>query len=540
MKYSIIFITLSLLGLGNALPRLRALKDQSHTLIVGGVPAEQGDIPYQLELRYDNQHHCGASIIEVQGILVGLTAAHCTPSFAEIDLFTLVAGEVSLSEETGIEQIRKVVRIVNHADFEEMTYENDIALLFIDEPFEINDNVSPIPLPQAGQQTTGELLVSGWGRLSYQGSSPDVLQMVELPVVDESACQEAYAELGDEIFESFLCAGYLGEGGRDACQGDSGGPARSMDGDYLAGVVSWGEGCADPNYPGIYTETAFYVDWINENVAAYIMEMKTSTPETEVVIEDNKERIIGGVAAIEGEIRYQLSLRYRKFHHCGATLVQEDDVILAITAAHCTDGFDPEELTLVGGDIRLSDRSGHEQERKVTRIVNHEEWDPDTISYDIALLFIDQPFKFNTWIGPVPLPEQGQDTKGSAIVSGWGVFDYQGFFNDNLTKLEVPIVDDELCKQAYTPLDYEYFDHFLCAGYLGIGAFKDSCKGDSGGPLVSVEGNYLAGIVSWSEGVHTEVSYFVDWIKDQVSKYTDDARRDQNADLPTKPILKIT
>ncbi|ODM99384.1 Trypsin-1 [Orchesella cincta] len=465
MKHSTIFVTLSLLAIGNALPRLQAYRDQSHTLIVGGVPAEQGDVPYQLELRYDGQHHCGASIIEVQGVIVGLTAAHCTPSFADIDLFTLVAGEVSLSDETGIEQTRKVSRIVNHAEFDELTYLNDIALLFIDEPYELNENISPIPLPEAGQETGGNLLVSGWGRLSYQGSSPDNLQKVEIPVVDSAACQEAYDELGDEIFESFLCAGYLGEGGRDACQGDSGGPAKSLDGEYLAGVVSWGEAV---------------------------------TPKSDT-LEDNQERIIGGDAATDGEIRYQLSLRYRKFHHCGASLIQVDDVILAITAAHCTDGFEPEDFTLVAGDIRLSDRSGHEQVRNVTRIVNHEEWDPDTISYDIGLLFINEPFKFNTWIGPVPLPEQGAETTGNGIVSGWGIYNYQGFYNDNLTKLEVPIVDDELCKKAYVPLDYEYFDHFLCAGWLGIGAFKDSCKGDSGGPLVSIEGNYLAGIVSWSE-----------------------------------------
>lgn len=69
------------------------------------------------------------------------------------------------------------------------------------------------------------------------------------------------------------------------------------------------------------------------------------------------------------------------------------------------------------------------------------------------------------------------DPTGTAIVSGWGVYNYKGVYSDNLTKLEVPIVDDELCKQAYAPLEYEYFEHFICAGYLGIGVFKDSCKG---------------------------------------------------------------
>lgn len=66
---------------------------------------------------------------------------------------------------------------------------------------------------------TGELLVSGWGKLEDQGANPDVLQKVELPVVDDEACQAAYEELGDEIHESFICAGIVGVGGKDACQG---------------------------------------------------------------------------------------------------------------------------------------------------------------------------------------------------------------------------------------------------------------------------------------------------------------------------------
>lgn len=61
--------------------------------------------------------------------------------------------------------------------------------------------------------------MSGWGRLSYEGPKPDVLQTVEVPVVDHEACQAAYDEIGEEIFETFICAGYLGVGGKDACQG---------------------------------------------------------------------------------------------------------------------------------------------------------------------------------------------------------------------------------------------------------------------------------------------------------------------------------
>ena len=59
-----------------------------------------------------------------------------------------------------------------------------------------------------------------------------------------------------------ICAG-LEEGGKDSCQGDSGGPLVS--GNVLAGIVSWGYGCAVAGYPGVYTEVAHFSNWINQN-----------------------------------------------------------------------------------------------------------------------------------------------------------------------------------------------------------------------------------------------------------------------------------
>lgn len=61
-----------------------------------------------------------------------------------------------------------------------------------------------------------------------------------------------------------FCAG-LDQGGKDACNGDSGGPVIGSDG-TLVGVVSWGQGCAEPGYPGVYTRLGNYVDWIKSNI----------------------------------------------------------------------------------------------------------------------------------------------------------------------------------------------------------------------------------------------------------------------------------
>ena len=61
-----------------------------------------------------------------------------------------------------------------------------------------------------------------------------------------------------------FCAGLLGIGGRDSCQGDSGGPM--VVNGVLAGVVSWGNECADPDYPGVYAKVLTVKGWIESKM----------------------------------------------------------------------------------------------------------------------------------------------------------------------------------------------------------------------------------------------------------------------------------
>ena len=64
--------------------------------------------------------------------------------------------------------------------------------------------------------------------------------------------------------KTMLCAGYW-VGKTDTCVGDSGGPLVCIDSDlqpHVAGIISWGKGCAKAQYPGIYTRVGYYVDWI--------------------------------------------------------------------------------------------------------------------------------------------------------------------------------------------------------------------------------------------------------------------------------------
>jgi len=261
-KFSVALLACGLIAAASALPKPISRNRFFGTLIVGGEPATQGELPYQIDLRYGGSHYCGGSLVIVGDTQLVITAAHCVDSGSATS-FTVTAGDLSMRDTTGREQRRQVTRIIVHEDYGVYGYENDIALLLIDQPYDLNDDVAPIPLPTQGQLTGGEILVSGWGTLSSGGSSPDILQKVAIPVVADDECADAYS--GEHFEESMLCAG-LAEGGKDSCQGDSGGPLRALDGGYLAGIVSWGYGCAAAGYPGVNTEVAYFVDWVNSKV----------------------------------------------------------------------------------------------------------------------------------------------------------------------------------------------------------------------------------------------------------------------------------
>merc|ERR1711962_355426 len=151
-----------------------------------------------------------------------------------------------------------------HEDYDSWTVYNDICTLDLAEEADFNsDVIGPISLPDDAQEYDEgtECIVSGWGTTSSGGHLAKILQKVTVPVVSDKKCRKAYGN--DEIAGSMICAG-LDEGGKDSCQGDSGGPF--MCGNQLTGVVSWGYGCAEAGYPGVYTQTSYFVDWINSHM----------------------------------------------------------------------------------------------------------------------------------------------------------------------------------------------------------------------------------------------------------------------------------
>ncbi|PNF37818.1 hypothetical protein B7P43_G09241 [Cryptotermes secundus] len=179
------------------------------------------------------------------------------------------AGVLNNSWQTAQENrvVRHVTEVFLHEEFDIDTYINDIAVLQVSPGFPTdNPDVKAIPLREDIAPEGLACTVSGWGLLGDpEETKPQILQVVALPFITHDTCRHIYRNYTDGSIELGMnCAGYL-EGGKDACNGDSGGPLQC--GGLLTGVVSWGEKCALPNYPGVYSDVAYYKDWIAQQLA---------------------------------------------------------------------------------------------------------------------------------------------------------------------------------------------------------------------------------------------------------------------------------
>ncbi|KAL0267410.1 UNVERIFIED_CONTAM: hypothetical protein PYX00_009688 [Menopon gallinae] len=157
--------------------------------------------------------------------------------------------------------VHKVSRILMHPRYNSNTNDYDVGLLYLASNIQLGGNSRAISII-GSEPTSGRLLLSGWGDLreGANAGSPNLMS-VEVNIVSRSSCEKAYAS-AVKITPRMFCGGAPG---KDSCQGDSGGPA--VVGGKLAGVVSFGIGCARPNYPGVYANLANsdIRQWIKQN-----------------------------------------------------------------------------------------------------------------------------------------------------------------------------------------------------------------------------------------------------------------------------------
>ncbi|MBN3303540.1 FA7 factor, partial [Amia calva] len=250
--------------------------------------------------------------------------------------------------------------------------------------------------------------------------------------------------------------------------------------------------------------------------------------------DQQRGRIVGGTECTKGHcpwqvchafILLQVLLMYGTKGFCGGVILQPKWVI---TAAHCLELLKVKFLKVVVGEHHTELNEGTEQTIKVVQIIIHEKYVPLTADNDIALLKLQQPIVYSTYVVPICLPEQMfSERELTAIrystVSGWGKRSENGPVSIVLQQLEVPRLKSKECIE-YSKVNIT--DNMFCAGYFE--GEKDSCKGDSGGPLVTKYKDtwFLTGVVSWGKGcaqpghygIYTKVSNYLDWIHKHIAE----------------------
>ncbi|XP_054321454.2 transmembrane protease serine 9 isoform X1 [Pongo pygmaeus] len=534
--------------------------------IVGGTEASPGEFPWQASLRENKEHFCGAAIINARWLV---SAAHCFNEFQDPTEWVAYVGATYLSGWEASTVRARVAQIVKHPLYNADTADFDVAVLELTSPLPFGRHIQPVCLPAATHifPPRKKCLISGWGYLKEDFLvKPEVLQKATVELLDQALCASLY---GHSLTDRMVCAGYL-DGKVDSCQGDSGGPLVCEEPSgrfFLAGIVSWGIGCAEARRPGVYARVTRLRDWILEATTKASMPLVPTvapapaapstawptSPESPVVSAPNKStqapstvpldwvtvpklqecgarpamekptRVVGGFGAASGEVPWQVSLKEGSRHFCGATVVGDRWLL---SAAHCFNHTKVEQVRAHLGTASLLGLGGSPVKIGLRRVVLHPLYNPGILDFDLAVLELASPLAFNKYIQPVclPLAIQKFPVGRKCMISGWGnTQEGNATKPELLQKASVGIIDQKTCSVLY---NFSLTDRMICAGFLE--GKVDSCQGDSGGPLACEEAPgvfYLAGIVSWGigcaqvkqPGVYTRITRLKGWILEIMS-----------------------
>jgi secreted trypsin-like serine protease len=224
--------------------------------VVGGTRAAQGEFPFMVRLSMG----CGGALYSST---IVLTAAHCVNRTGTNNSITATLGVVDLNSTS------KITRKSNYV-YQAPGYNGngkDWALIRLSSPV---TGIATLPIATTTAYDSGTFTIAGWGSTSEGGAQQRYLLKATVPFVSDTTCNSAAMYNGQIIPSDEICAGYTA-GGVDTCQGDSGGPMFRRDSANAwieVGIVSWGDGCARPNKPGVYSQVSTFAAAIKSAAAS--------------------------------------------------------------------------------------------------------------------------------------------------------------------------------------------------------------------------------------------------------------------------------
>lgn len=396
---------------------------QPTSRIVGGSIVSDERYPFIVAVMFDLDgdgnfaHGCGGTLISDSWVL---TAAHCivdaqSGQLLDFNSVAVLVGSLDIFDQTQGTLIASQ-RVVAHPTYQAQTFTNDIAVIELAQAVE----VPVIALPATGSdvpQVSEDAVVAGWGNTMEAGLKSRLLRQVTLPIISHTQCLPFYASsLGSS---ANVCAGGAAATGRDSCQGDSGGPLFVLRDEMFvqAGIVSFGEGCARPDIPGVYTRLSSYTDWVASVVPGIVINNSgLGTTEPDQPLNNNP-------------LLLQLTI---------AAPLQSGSLIAGEVAVYEITGSIRVELLVSNGDADLivSEGDGFEVENVICRSENRVAPDfcdlPESAERRFAIVYAYAPSDFDIRVvhadngggGGTPPNDSGPDVS-SADVAGGGFLEGQ-------------------------------------------------------------------------------------------------------------------
>ncbi|EDL07657.1 mCG11716, isoform CRA_d, partial [Mus musculus] len=256
--------------------------------LLGGEFARDRKWPWQVSLHYSGFHICGGSILSAYWVL---SAAHCFDRGKKLETYDIYVGITNLEKANRHTQWFEIYQVIIHPTFQMYhPIGGDVALVQLKSAIVFSDFVLPICLPPSDLYLINlSCWTTGWGMISPQGETGNELLEAQLPLIPRFQCQLLYG-LSSYLLPEMLCAADI-KTMKNVCEGDSGSPLVCKQNQtwLQIGIVSWGRGCAQPLYPGVFANVSYFLSWIRYHLQIIpnppqILPSLSSSPKNTLII----------------------------------------------------------------------------------------------------------------------------------------------------------------------------------------------------------------------------------------------------------------